>query len=304
MTILISGIIANFEIDFKKIIALSTLRQLGFIIRIYSLGITDLTFLHLFIHAFFKSIMFICVGRLIHYINGIQNFRFYSGIFFLYPIKGLLIIFSLLILCGFPFLVGFYSKDLIIEYYFLRVKRIFRIINLIFGTIFTVSYSFRSIYIMIMNNYKINLINLNEDWIIARVISIILIIILILRKFIFNLFFYHLNINLIFIYKYFVFKIILLGLIFSILILNTNFFKKRNIFIKRFFIIEFFYKFIVNQLINRIIYYEFYFEKGLLEKFLGKIIKYIYDILEINYIFKITLLILLYLYLLILIILI
>nr|DBA43813.1 TPA_asm: ND5 [Bombus vosnesenskii] len=300
MTMLISGIMANFEMDFKKIIALSTLSQLGFMMSIYSLGMTDLTFLHLFIHAFFKSMMFMCVGSLIHYMNGIQNFRFYSGMFFLYPMKGLLMMFSLLMLCGFPFLVGFYSKDLIIEYYFLSVKSIFSMMNLIFGTIFTVSYSFRSMYMMMMNNYKMNLMNLNEDWIMASVMSMILIIMLILSKFIFNLFFYHLNINLIFIYKYFVFKMILLGLMFSILMLNTNFFKKSNMFIKSFFMMEFFYKFMVNQLMNSMIYYEFYFEKGLLEKFLGKIMKYIYDMLEMNYMFKITLLMLLYLYLLML----
>lgn len=302
ITILISGIIANFEIDFKKIIALSTLRQLGFIIRIYSLGILNLTFLHLFIHAFFKSIIFICVGRLIHYINGIQNFRFYSGIYYLYPIKGLLIILSLFILCGFPFLVGFYSKDLIIEYYFLNIKRIFRLINLIFGTIFTVSYSFRVIFIIIKNNFIINLINLNEDWIIIDFILLNLIIILIIRKFIFNFFFYQININLIYIYKYFVFKIILLGLIFSLIIINLNFLKKKLIFIKRFFIIEFFYKFIINFFLRNYIFYEFIFEKGLVEKFTGKIIIYINNILDINFKFKVLNLLIIYIYLLVLIV--
>lgn len=190
MTIIISGIIANFEIDFKKIIALSTLRQLGFIIRIYSLGIVDLTFLHLFIHAFFKSIIFMCVGRLIHYIIGIQNFRFYSGMYYLYPMKGLLIMFSLIILCGFPFLVGFYSKDLIIEYYFLNIIRIFSLVNLILGSIFTVSYSFRIMYIIINRNYIMNLIYLDEDYIIIISIFIILVIMLVIRKFIFNFFFF------------------------------------------------------------------------------------------------------------------
>lgn len=304
ITILISGIIANFEIDFKKIIALSTLRQLGFIIRIYSLGILNLTFLHLFIHAFFKSIIFICVGRLIHYINGIQNFRFYSGIYYLYPIKGLLIILSLFILCGFPFLVGFYSKDLIIEYYFLNIKRIFRLINLIFGTIFTVSYSFRVIFIIIKNNFIINLINLNEDWIIIDFILLNLIIILIIRKFIFNFFFYQININLIYIYKYFVFKIILLGLIFSLIMINLNFLKKKIIFIKRFFIIEFFYKFIINFFLKNYIFYEFIFEKGLVEKFTGKIIVYINNILDINlkFKFKVFNLLIIYIYLLVLIV--
>ena len=59
--ILISELIANFEMDFKKIIAFSTLSQLGFILRILCLNSNNLTFLHLFIHALFKSIIFICV---------------------------------------------------------------------------------------------------------------------------------------------------------------------------------------------------------------------------------------------------
>nr|DBA43527.1 TPA_asm: ND5 [Bombus bifarius] len=299
MTMLISGIMANFEMDFKKIIALSTLSQLGFMMSIYSLGMTDLTFLHLFIHAFFKSMMFMCVGSMIHYMNGIQNFRFYSGMFFVYPLKGVFLMFSLLMLCGFPFLVGFYSKDLIIEYYFLNIKSIFSLVNLIFGTIFTVSYSFRSMIMMMNNNYMMNLMYLKEDCIMISVLSMILIMMLILSKFIFNIFFYYLNINLIYIYKYFVFKMILLGLMFSLLMMNINFFKKTKIFFKSFFMMEFFYKLFINKLMNKMIYYEFYFEKGLLEKFTGKIMSYICDFMEINLTIKISLLLLFYLYLLI-----
>nr|DBA43644.1 TPA_asm: ND5 [Bombus lepidus] len=300
MTMLISGIMANFEMDFKKIIALSTLSQLGFMMSIYSLGMTDLTFLHLFIHAFFKSMMFMCVGSLIHYMNGIQNFRFYSGMFYLYPMKGLLMMFSLLMLCGFPFLVGFYSKDLIIEYYFLNLKSIFSLMNLIFGTIFTISYSFRVMFMLMKNNYMMNLIYLDEDYIMIMIMSFILMIMLILSKFIFNFFFYELNINLIYIYKYFVFKMMLLGFMFSLLMLNIYFLKKEMIFISSFFMMKFFYKFLVNYLMSKVIYYEFYFEKGLIEKFTGKIMLYIYDFLKLNYKFSISCLLLMYIYLLLL----
>ena len=303
ITIFISGVIANFEIDFKKIIALSTLSQLGFIIRIYSLGIVNLTFLHLFIHAFFKSIIFICVGSLIHYIRGIQNFRFYSGIYYLYPIKGLLIIFSLIILCGFPFLVGFYSKDLIVEYYFLNKIRIFRLLNLIIGTIFTVSYSFRLIFILIINSFIINLIYSDEDNIIMNYIILILLIILFIRKFVFNFFFFHIRVNLFYIFKYFVFKIMFLGFIFSLLIFNTNFLSKVILLIKSFFIIDFFYKFILNYLIYWLIFYEIYFEKGIIEKFTGKFIDFFRYLFEINYRLKIFYILLMYIYLLILILL-
>ncbi|KOX80959.1 NADH-ubiquinone oxidoreductase chain 5, partial [Melipona quadrifasciata] len=52
-------------------------------IRISCLGLVDLAFLHLFVRALFKSIIFICVGRFIHYINGLQNFRFFKGIYYI-----------------------------------------------------------------------------------------------------------------------------------------------------------------------------------------------------------------------------
>ena len=62
LTILFAGLVTNFELDLKKVVAYSTLRQLGFIMRILSIGSTELVFLHLFIHAIFKSLIFICVG--------------------------------------------------------------------------------------------------------------------------------------------------------------------------------------------------------------------------------------------------
>nr|QBP33710.1 NADH dehydrogenase subunit 5 [Bombus sibiricus] len=296
MTMLISGIMANLEMDFKKIIALSTLSQLGFMMSIYSLGMVDLTFLHLFIHAFFKSMMFMCVGSLIHYMIGIQNFRFYYGMYYLYPMKGLLMMFSLLMLCGFPFLVGFYSKDLIIEYYFLNLMSVFSLMNLILGTIFTVSYSFRIMYILMNNKYMMNLIYLDEDYIMIYCMSMILMIMLVMSKFMFNFFFFHLNLNLIFVYKYFVFKMIFLGLLFSLMMLNMNFFKNVIMFVKSFFMMDYFYKFIVNYMVYSLVYYEFYFEKGLIEKFTGKMMNLINNILETNYMYNITYLLLMYMY--------
>nr|DBA43488.1 TPA_asm: ND5 [Bombus cullumanus] len=294
MTMLISGLMANFEMDFKKIIALSTLSQLGFMMSIYSLSMVNLTFLHLFIHAFFKSMMFMCVGSFIHYMFGMQNFRFYSGMYYLYPMKGLLLMLSLMMLCGFPFLVGFYSKDLIIEYYFLNNMSVFSLMNLIFGTIFTVSYSFR-IMLMLMNNiYMMNLIYLNEDYIMIYCMVIILMIMLMMSKFIFNFFFFHLNLSLIFVYKFFVFKMILLGLLFSLIMSKMNFMNKLIIFMKSFMMMEFFYKLIINKMIYKLVFYEFYFEKGLIEKISGKLMDYIYYMLEFKYIFSVSYLLMMY----------
>ena len=259
ITILISGLIANFEIDFKKIIALSTLSQLGFIIRILSLKLNDLAFLHLFIHALFKSIIFICVGRFIHYIKGIQNFRFYKGIFYIYPIKRIILIFSLIILCGFPFLVGFYSKDLIIERYYYSKINFICLIILMLRIIFTISYSIRIIYNLINNNIIINLIYYYEDKIINLCIIFIIIIILFLSKFIFNLNFLILNYNIIKFYKYFIFKILILSFFFFLLLNNINLFKVL-ILLKNFFFIINIYKFL-NLKFYKIINYEIIYEK-------------------------------------------
>nr|ATL63099.1 NADH dehydrogenase subunit 5 [Bombus consobrinus] len=280
MTMFVSGMMANLEMDFKKIIALSTLSQLGFMMSIYSLGMVDLTFLHLFIHAFFKSMMFMCAGSLIHYMLGVQNFRLYLGMFYLYPIKVLMLMLSLLMLCGFPFLVGFYSKDLIVEYYFLNMMGIFSLMNLIIGTIFTVSYSFRIMMIMLKMSYLMNLINFKEDFIMIFSMFIMLLIMLNLSKFVFNMYFFEKNISLIIIYKFFIFKMMLIGVLISLIMMEYFIIKKMILFIISFFFMNFFYKFIINKMMIELLYYEINFEKGLLEKLSGKIMNYINSVLN------------------------
>jgi len=75
LTILISGVRARMEVDLKKIIAFSTLRQLGLIIGILSLGFYKLGFFHLLIHSLFKSLIFLCIGRIIQNIQNFQDIR-------------------------------------------------------------------------------------------------------------------------------------------------------------------------------------------------------------------------------------
>lgn len=118
-TIILSGVGANFEIDLKKIIALSTLSQLGVIIITLSLGLVELTFFHLISHALFKSLLFLCAGAYIHRYGDIQDIRFLGGVGKIFPLTSFLFIGCSLSLCGFPFLSGFYSKDLILESYFI-----------------------------------------------------------------------------------------------------------------------------------------------------------------------------------------
>merc|ERR1712114_8729 len=113
--IIMSGITAIIEIDIKKIIALSTLSQLGIIIIILGLGNPILSFFHLISHAFFKAILFICAGIIIHNMNEYQDIRKMGTGRTNLRLTGRVIIIANLRLSGVPFLRGFYSKDLILE---------------------------------------------------------------------------------------------------------------------------------------------------------------------------------------------
>lgn len=110
-----AGLAANFENDLKKIIALSTLRQLGVIIMSLSLGIIYLSLFHLFTHAMFKALLFLCAGIIIHNRINVQDLRGMGLFFSQAPLTVTCINIANLALCGAPFLRGFYSKDLILE---------------------------------------------------------------------------------------------------------------------------------------------------------------------------------------------
>jgi len=115
LTILLSGVGACFEQDAKKIVALSTLRQLGVIIFSLSIGLWELAFFHLLRHAFFKSLLFMCLGIYIHGRLNQQDIRGIGFQFASMPVVSGYFLASSLSLRGFPFLSGFYSKDSVIE---------------------------------------------------------------------------------------------------------------------------------------------------------------------------------------------
>nr|WOF82977.1 NADH dehydrogenase subunit 5 [Tetragonisca angustula] len=260
LTMLISGLMANFEMDFKKIIAFSTLSQLGFMLSILCLNLNNLTFLHLFIHALFKSMMFMCVGSFIHYMNGIQNFRFYKGMFYIYPMKSIIFMFSLMMLCGFPFLVGFYSKDLMIEIYFLNKMMILCLFFLMFSTMLTISYSFRIMMNFFDNKLMLNMIYYYEDKLMNYCMMFMMMLMLLLSKIMYNFNFMIMNLNLLKIYKYFIIKMFILGFILNLIFNKINF-KKILILLKNFFYMINMYKMIVyyfNKFLNK---YELIYEK-------------------------------------------
>jgi len=149
-----AGITAIIEIDIKKIIALSTLRQLGIMILTLGIGNPILSYFHLLSHAFFKAILFMCAGIVIHNIKDYQDIRKiglrYRNLNFCIS----LILIANMSLCGLPFLRGFYSKDLIIEIIIIKGKNLFLFFIFIFGTILTVIYSCRLNFLVGLNFLK------------------------------------------------------------------------------------------------------------------------------------------------------
>merc|ERR1712173_387931 len=154
ITIIIAGFTAMGEIDMKKIIALSTLSQLGVIILILGLGNPLLSFFHLLSHAFFKAMLFICAGIIIHNIKDYQDIRkigiSHNNLNFCISIM----LIANIRLCGLPFLSGFYSKDLIIEILLIKGKNLFLFLSIIFGTMLTVLYSCRLSFLVSLNFLK------------------------------------------------------------------------------------------------------------------------------------------------------
>lgn len=160
ITIFIAGLGANFEFDLKKIIALSTLRQLGLIIRILFLGDYKLAFFHLLTHALFKALLFICAGNIIHRLLGCQDIRFIGSLINLIPLTCCLFCIANLSLCGIPFLSRFYSKDLILESFCIQRFNIYIYIIFFVSTGLTTRYTIRLLYYLLLGNF--NFISLNS----------------------------------------------------------------------------------------------------------------------------------------------
>ncbi len=220
LTIFIAGIAANFEFDLKKIIALSTLRQLGLIIRILCLGFEKLAFFHLLTHALFKALLFLCAGRIIHRIKNSQDIRDIGCLYIQLPFSISCLNISNLSLSGLPFLSGFYSKDLILEITLISEINNFIFFLFFFSTFLTVIYSFRLIYYSLIKESSMNVyINFldNNLFIIFRIFMLLLFAIFggsILNWILFPFFFF---ISLKFIFKFLTLVVCFLGIIIGII---------------------------------------------------------------------------------------
>uniref|UniRef100_A0AAU7VAR1 NADH-ubiquinone oxidoreductase chain 5 n=1 Tax=Stenopsocus obscurus TaxID=3074946 RepID=A0AAU7VAR1_9NEOP len=163
LTMFMSGLGAIFEHDLKKIIALSTLSQLGLMISSLCLGFTEFAFFHLLTHALFKSLLFMCAGYIIHGMNDCQDIRYMGNIVSQSPLLSIYFTVSNLSLCGMPFLAGFYSKDIILEMIFMSNTNMLIIFLYFIATFFTVVYTFRLIYFSMVNSIKLSPYNSFSD---------------------------------------------------------------------------------------------------------------------------------------------
>nr|YP_004935238.1 NADH dehydrogenase subunit 5 [Cramptonomyia spenceri]AET13063.1 NADH dehydrogenase subunit 5 [Cramptonomyia spenceri] len=170
LTMFMSGLGANFEFDLKKIIALSTLSQLGLMMSILSLGLWKLAFFHLLTHALFKALLFMCAGAIIHNLMNLQDIRGMGGLILQMPLTAVCFNTANLALCGMPFLAGFYSKDLMLEMVSLSYINSFSFFLFFFSTGLTVCYSFRLVYygmtgdFLCFSNYSMN----DDSWLMLK----------------------------------------------------------------------------------------------------------------------------------------
>nr|QMP96773.1 NADH dehydrogenase subunit 5 [Eratyrus mucronatus] len=152
MTMFMAGLGANFEFDLSSIIALSTLSQLGLMMSILFIGFPVLAFLHLLTHAFFKALLFLCAGLMIHCMSDSQDIRHMGVMINQLPFTSTCFCISNLSLCGLPFMSGFYSKDLILEMMVSSSYNFFVFIIFFLSIGLTVSYTFRVIYYNLFYN--------------------------------------------------------------------------------------------------------------------------------------------------------
>nr|QPK42135.1 NADH dehydrogenase subunit 5 [Paragavialidium sichuanense] len=158
LTMFMSGLVANYEFDLSKIIALSTLSQLGLMVGSLAMGYPMVSFFHLLTHALFKSLLFLCAGCYIHVLLDYQDIRYMGSLGLMMPYTSACFHISMLSLCGFPFLSGFYSKDLILELCSLGQLNYFIYVLFYVSTGLTVMYSVRLLYYSLLSPFSFNVL--------------------------------------------------------------------------------------------------------------------------------------------------
>nr|YP_009236633.1 NADH dehydrogenase subunit 5 [Telchinia jodutta]AMJ17091.1 NADH dehydrogenase subunit 5 [Telchinia jodutta] len=225
LTMMMAGISANYEFDLKKIIALSTLSQLGLMMSILSMGFYDLAFFHLLTHAMFKALLFMCAGVIIHMMNDTQDIRMMGGVSLYIPLTSLCMNISNLALCGIPFLAGFYSKDMILEMVGMSNLNVLIFYLYYFSTGLTMFYTIRLLMYLMVNDFNLVVTyNLyDEDYVMLKSMMVLLMMSLISGSFLsWMIFYYPYMIYLPFSLKMMVIYVSFLGGVTGYLISNMN----------------------------------------------------------------------------------
>lgn len=169
ITALFGSIVGVLQNDIKRIIAYSTCSQLGYMVLACGLNHYEAALYHLTNHAFFKALLFLTAGALIHTLNGKQDIREMGSLLKIQPLLYISFLIGSIALMGLPYLSGYFSKDFILEYAFANQTNIYVLFSYflgIIGAFFTAFYSTRLIFLSfiteIKNINKISLLNLHN----------------------------------------------------------------------------------------------------------------------------------------------
>ena len=172
LTAIFAAISGAFQNDLKKVIAYSTCSQLGYMAFACGLSNYSIGFFHLLNHAYFKALLFLCAGSIIHALYDEQDLRKMGNLALRMPVTYIMMLIGSLALMGFPFLTGYYSKDLILETTYVRytISSLFVYWLGLLGAVLTAYYSFRSLFLVFwiktnMSRKLFLLINESDFWI-------------------------------------------------------------------------------------------------------------------------------------------
>jgi NADH-ubiquinone oxidoreductase chain 5 len=161
ITTVFSSLIGLFQQDIKKVIAYSTMSQLGMMVIAVGLSSYNIALFHLINHAFYKGLLFLGAGAVIHAVADNQDFRKYGGLIAFLPLTYSVMLIASLSLVAFPFMTGFYSKDFVLEsaygQFFFSGTVVYFISTI--GAMFTTLYSVKILYLTFLTNPNGSFIN-------------------------------------------------------------------------------------------------------------------------------------------------